>query len=160
MRIVKNDCDEISHKPRRGTSKAINKYPINKYCNRGVAKLHPKKRDNMTIAALNVHVQLAQSGIADNHNSGLLNIRPVRCELSTCFARIFSVVKEYFWPIRPQIPLQANNALTAIDEEGARDFDSGQDGQYHSIISICTYCNRSRDSNHYLFDAHSILFRK
>ena len=98
----------------------------------------------MTIDSLNVHVQSTQhgsssahSGIADDNNSGFLNTRHVRCELPTCFARMFTAVKEYFWPAPLQYPAHANHALTdrTIDVESARDFDSRQDGQYHSYHS-------------------------
>ena len=51
---------------------------------------------------------------------------------------MFAAVKEYFWPAPSPIPAHANHALVdrTIDAENAREFDSGQDGQYYSYTFI------------------------
>jgi len=98
----------------------------------------------MTLDAPNLHLQSTQHGsssthsrIADDNYSGFLNARHVRCELSTCFARLFAAVKEYFRPAPPPIHEHANHTLVDrnIDEESPKDFDFEQNDRYQSPFS-------------------------
>jgi len=68
---------------------------------------------------------LPQSGIAGDNDSGFLNARRVRCDLSTRFAGLFAAVKEYFWPTQTDVTVPALTGR-AIDVESARECAADQ----------------------------------
>jgi len=66
-----------------------------------------------------------QSEIAGDNDSGFLNARRVRCDLSTCFAGMFAAVKEYFWPAQTDVTAPALTGR-AIDVESASECGAEQ----------------------------------
>jgi len=90
----------------------------------------------MTTLTPKIHDQSIQNELssahsAGNNHSGSLNSRDVRCDLSRCFARIFATVKKYFQRTPASTPKYSGHT---IDVERAGDFDSKQDGRYHSTM--------------------------